>query len=81
MKEEKIEMLTKRINDLVEQAEHLGCEGKVEEAQGVLKLCEQLRDDRTQLSNVSCIMIHVGLYVSCGLLSIRVCVCCSKCIL
>ena len=45
-------MLTQRINDLVEQAEQLGCEGKVEEAQGVLKLCEQLRDEREQLNNV-----------------------------
>ena len=51
-KEEKVEMLTQRINDLVEQAEQLGCEGKVEEAQGVLKLCEQLRDEREQLNNV-----------------------------
>ncbi|XP_013381846.1 luc7-like protein 3 isoform X2 [Lingula anatina] len=52
-KDEKIKMLTERINDLVEQAENLGCEGKVEEAQGVLKLCEQLREERTQLETSS----------------------------
>ncbi|XP_060068636.1 luc7-like protein 3 [Ylistrum balloti] len=47
-KEEKIQMLTERINDLVQQAEELGCEGKVEEAQGVMKLCDQLREERKQ---------------------------------
>ena len=38
------------------QAEVLGCEGKVEEAQGVMKLCEQLREEREQL-NVSTITL------------------------
>ena len=52
-KEEKVQVLTQRINELVEQAEQLGCEGKVEEAQGVLKLCEQLREEREGLSTVS----------------------------
>ncbi|OWF46505.1 luc7-like protein 3 [Mizuhopecten yessoensis] len=47
-KEEKVQMLTERINDLVQQAEELGCEGKVEEAQGVMKLCDQLREERKQ---------------------------------
>ncbi len=51
-KSEQIEMLTKRINDLVDEAESLGCEGRVEEAQGVMKLCEQLKDERTQLEEV-----------------------------
>lgn len=37
---------------LVLQAEKLGCEGKVEEAQGVLKLCDQLKEERTQLQEV-----------------------------
>ena len=34
------------------KAEELGCEGKVEEAQGVMKLCDQLRDERRQLEEV-----------------------------
>lgn len=50
-KDEKIQMLTDRINDLVQQAEELGCEGKVEEAQGIMKLCDQLNEERTQLQN------------------------------
>ncbi|XP_046369991.1 luc7-like protein 3 isoform X2 [Haliotis rufescens] len=50
-KEEKITMLTEKINELVNQAEQLGCEGKVEEAQGVMKLCDQLREERRQLEN------------------------------
>lgn len=48
-KKEKIASLTKRINDLVKQAEELGTEGKVDQAQGVLKLCEQLKFERSQL--------------------------------
>lgn len=35
------------------QAEELGCEGKVEEAQGIMKLCDQLNEERSQLQNVS----------------------------
>ncbi|VDP89766.1 unnamed protein product [Echinostoma caproni] len=48
-KKEKIATLTKRINDLVKQAEDLGMEGKVDQAQGVLKICEQLKSERSQL--------------------------------
>lgn len=51
-REEKVQMLTEKINELVEQAEQLGCEGKVEEAQGVMKLCEQLREERQQLDAI-----------------------------
>ncbi|GAB1602374.1 luc7-like protein 3 [Argonauta hians] len=51
LKEEKVAMLTERINDLVQQAENLGCEGKVEEAQGVMKLCDLLREERKVLEN------------------------------
>ena len=39
-------------DDLVEKAEKLGNEGKVEEAQGVMKLCEQLRKERYHLENM-----------------------------
>lgn len=37
----------------MEQAEKLGNEGKVEEAQGVMKLCDQLKKERQQLENLS----------------------------
>jgi len=30
----------------------MGCEGRVEEAQGVLKLCDQLKEERAQLQEV-----------------------------
>ena len=51
-RDEKIAMLTEKINDLVQKAEELGCEGKVDDAQGMMKLCEQLTEERTQLENV-----------------------------
>ncbi|XP_014663193.1 PREDICTED: luc7-like protein 3 [Priapulus caudatus] len=47
--EEKIGMLSEKVNGLLQQAEQLGLEGKVEEAQGVMKLCEQLKDERESL--------------------------------
>lgn len=51
LKDDKIKMLTERIADLVQQAEELGCEGKVEEAQGMMKLCDQLEEERRDLEN------------------------------
>lgn len=51
--DEKVNVLTERINELLLQVEHLGCEGKVEEAQGIMKLCEQLKDEREALRKVS----------------------------
>ncbi|XP_062612343.1 luc7-like protein 3 isoform X2 [Saccostrea cucullata] len=51
LKDDKIKMLTERIADLVQQAEELGCEGKVEEAQGMMKLCDQLEEERRELEN------------------------------
>ncbi len=45
------------------QAEELGCEGKVEEAQGVMKLCDQLREERRQLENVSKLFSFDALFV------------------
>jgi len=50
-KNEQLSMLNMRINDLLEQAEGLGCEGKVEEAQGIMKLCDQLKQEREELQN------------------------------
>ncbi|GFS19830.1 LUC7-like protein 3 [Elysia marginata] len=47
--EDKVKLLTEKINELVEQAEDLGCHGKVEEAQGVMKLVDQLKEERQDL--------------------------------
>ena len=41
------------------QAEVLGCEGKVEEAQGVMKLCDQLSEERQQIETVSIVVMAV----------------------
>lgn len=35
------------------QVENLGCEGKVEEAQGIMKLCEQLEEEKKALKKAS----------------------------
>lgn len=50
--EEKIRLLSQRINALVEEAEQAGCQGNVEQAQGLMKLSEQLREERDQLRRV-----------------------------
>ena len=47
--EEKINILTDKINTLVDQAEQAGCQGDVEEAQGLLKLCNELKGERDEL--------------------------------
>ncbi|XP_037094379.1 luc7-like protein 3 [Pollicipes pollicipes] len=47
--EEKIGMLTGKITKLVTEAEELGCKGQVEEAQGIMKLCDKLKDERDRL--------------------------------
>jgi len=49
--EEKVEILTEKINGLVEQAEAAGTQGDIEEAQGLLKLCDQLKSERDDLKN------------------------------
>lgn len=49
--EEKVQVLTEKIEDLVVQIEELGSEGRVEEAQGMMKLVEQLKEDRELLSS------------------------------
>lgn len=52
-------MLSDRINDLLQQVEVLGCDGLVEEAQGVMKLCDQLKAERDELKQVSqCGVMH-----------------------
>lgn len=47
--DEQLELLSERITGLVSEAERLGSEGNVEEAQGLLKLCDQLREERDSL--------------------------------
>merc|ERR1719432_509760 len=47
--DEKISVLTDKINVLVEQAEKAGCEGDVDEAQNLLQVCEELKTEREQM--------------------------------
>nr|AAI39883.1 Zgc:136380 protein [Danio rerio] len=49
--EEKAQVLTEKIEELVVQIEELGSEGRVEEAQGMMKLVEQLKEEREELSS------------------------------
>ncbi|VDO96744.1 unnamed protein product [Soboliphyme baturini] len=44
--EEKIKLLSDKIIGLQAQAEHLGAQGKVDEAQGVIKMADELTDER-----------------------------------
>jgi len=46
---ERISLLTERINALLEEAEAAGCEGDVEKAQGIMKLCDQIKAEREDL--------------------------------
>ena len=41
--------MSERITGLVNEAERLGSEGNVEEAQGLSKLCDKLREERDSL--------------------------------
>nr|CAD7399285.1 unnamed protein product [Timema poppensis] len=47
--EEQIAFLSEKINKLVGEAEQMGTEGNVEQAQGLMKLCDQLKEEREQL--------------------------------
>lgn len=47
--EEQINMLSEKINKLVAEAEAAGIEGNVEQAQGLMKLCDQLKEEREDL--------------------------------
>ncbi|XP_030063839.1 luc7-like protein 3 [Microcaecilia unicolor] len=51
--EEKIQVLTDKIDGLLQQIEELGSEGKVEEAQGMMKLVEQLKEERELLRSTT----------------------------
>lgn len=46
---EQINLLSERINGLVEEAEKAGTDGNVEQAQGLMKLCDQLKEERETL--------------------------------
>ncbi|VEN43460.1 unnamed protein product [Callosobruchus maculatus] len=47
--EEQINILNERINGLEAEAEQAGTEGNVEQAQGLMKLCDQLKEERENL--------------------------------
>jgi len=47
--EETIQVLNKRITEMLENIEKLGSEGEVEQAQAMMKLCDQLKEEREQL--------------------------------
>jgi hypothetical protein len=49
--EAKVTILTEKINELVTQAEGAGTSGEIEEAQGLLKLCDTLKGEREELKN------------------------------
>ncbi|XP_075701666.1 luc7-like protein 3 isoform X2 [Rhinoderma darwinii] len=51
--EEKVQVLTDKIEGLLQQIEELGSEGKVEEAQGMMKLVEQLKEERELLKSTT----------------------------
>lgn len=51
--DERVIVLNERIQGLLQQVEQLGCEGKVEEAQAVMKLCDQLKEERKSLDKDS----------------------------
>lgn len=47
--QEQIKLLSEKINGLVQEAEQMGTRGHVEEAQGLMKLCDQLKEERDTL--------------------------------
>ncbi|XP_039300944.1 luc7-like protein 3, partial [Nilaparvata lugens] len=46
---EQIALLSDKINNLVSEAEQMGIQGNVEQAQGLMKLCDQLKEERETL--------------------------------
>ncbi|XP_069470540.1 luc7-like protein 3 [Ambystoma mexicanum] len=51
--EEKVQVLTDKMDELLQQIEELGSEGRVEEAQGMMKLVEQLKEERELLKSTT----------------------------
>lgn len=51
--EEQISLLNEKINNLVKEAEQMGIQGNVEQAQGLMKLCDQLKEEKESLLRVN----------------------------
>lgn len=51
--QEQLAMLTEKINKLVEEAEQAGIKGNVEQAQGLMKLCDKLKEEKKDLKENS----------------------------
>ncbi|XP_078510552.1 luc7-like protein 3 isoform X2 [Lissotriton helveticus] len=51
--DEKVQVLTDKIDGLLQQIEELGSQGKVEEAQGMMKLVDQLKEEREILTSTT----------------------------
>ena len=47
--EEQVNLLTDKINNLVNEAERMGCEGNVEQAQELLKMSDKFKIEREAL--------------------------------
>lgn len=50
--QEQINILNERINGLEVEAEKAGTDGNVEQAQGLMKLCDQLKEERDNLRKI-----------------------------
>jgi len=51
LEDEKVKAMTEKINELMENAERLGCQGLIDESQSVLRLCDQIKEERRQYAN------------------------------
>lgn len=72
--EEKIQVLADKIDVLLHQIEELGSEGKVEEAQGMMKLVEQLKEERELLRSTTSVSSNLILInPGCSLRITRMC--------
>ncbi|GBP88776.1 Luc7-like protein 3 [Eumeta japonica] len=47
--QEQVKLLSEKISSLVREAEEAGTRGDVEQAQGLMKLCDRLKEDKEQL--------------------------------
>jgi hypothetical protein len=64
--EEQIALLTDKISHLVKEAERLGFEGNIEQAQGLLKLSDQFKSEREALKKgegLSFVSEHILFFV------------------
>uniref|UniRef100_A0A8C4QAA4 Luc7-like protein 3 n=1 Tax=Eptatretus burgeri TaxID=7764 RepID=A0A8C4QAA4_EPTBU len=61
--DEKIRLLSNRIEELLDQIEEMGCEGRVEDAQSMMKLVENLKTEREQLHNNASVSV-IGFLVA-----------------